>query len=79
MSSKQNPVQISPLLGWAAELKSYEKVEVGSPSLIVCTVSVVSFGGSCHKYNFCCDKSLLVVAKDVFCRNKSKLVLSQQK
>ena len=60
MLSKQNPVQISPLLGWAAELKSYVKVEVGSSSLIVCTVSVVSLAGAATSIIFVVTKVCLL-------------------
>ena len=47
-------------------------------------------GGSCHKYRFCRDKSMLVLSRQkyacfvatkvcLFCRDKSMLVLSRQK
>ena len=34
-------------------------------------------GGSCHNYNFCCDKDTFVMTKDVFCHDKH--ILSRQK
>ena len=48
---------------------SYLCEAVGGPGL-----SLPIIGGSCHKYHFCRDKRLFVATKDVFCRDKSKLV-----
>ena len=41
-------------------------------------MSLSVIGGSCHKYNFCCDnKHMFVVTKHVFCHDKSMLVVTK--
>ena len=30
------------------------------------------FGGSCHKYDFCCDKHVFIMTKHFFCHDKSR-------
>ena len=67
-----------PLSGWRLWRTYWLHCFLVRMAVAPCLTVKPIIGGSCHKYNFCRDKHVLVATKQVFCRDKSMLAATKR-